>query len=170
MGDVEPEIGESYMVKFEKDGVFYPTSTLRPETVFGVTNLWVNPDASYVKANVDGEHWVVSKEAVEKLQHQNHEVVVEREIQASELLWKTVRNPVSGNEVPVFPGSFVEPGNGTGVVMSVPGHAPYDYQALTDLRQRYADSAEAAQLLQATRTLSIIRPDGLSELPAAAHT
>ena len=167
MGDVEPEIGESYMVKFEKDGVFYPTSTLRPETVFGVTNLWINPDASYVKANVDGEHWIVSREAIKKLQHQNHQVAVERELQASELLWKTVQNPVTGNEVPVFPGSFVEPDNGTGVVMSVPGHAPYDFQALTDLRQRYADSAEAGQLLQATRPLSILRLEGFSELPAA---
>jgi leucyl-tRNA synthetase len=167
MGDVEPDIGESYLVKFEKDGVFYPTSTLRPETVFGVTNLWVSSDASYVKANVDREHWVVSKEAIEKLQHQNHKVAVEREIQASELLWKTVRNPVSGSEIPVFPGSFVEPDNGTGVVMSVPGHAPYDYQALTDLRQRYDNSAEAGRLLQATTPISIIRLEGFSELPAA---
>ncbi|TMH96905.1 leucine--tRNA ligase [Candidatus Bathyarchaeota archaeon] len=167
MGDVEPEIGQSYLVKFEKHGVFYPTSTLRPETVFGVTNLWINPDASYVKANVDGEHWIVSREAIKKLQHQNHQVAVERELQASELLWKTVQNPVTGNEVPVFPGSFVEPDNGTGVVMSVPGHAPYDFQALTDLRQRYADSAEAGQLLQATRPLSILRLEGFSELPAA---
>jgi len=167
MGDVEPEIGESYMVKFEKNGVFYPTSTLRPETVFGVTNLWINPDASYVKANVDGEHWIVSREAIKKLQHQNHQVAVERELQASELLWKTVQNPVTGNEVPVFPGSFVEPDNGTGVVMSVPGHAPYDFQALTDLRQRYADSTEAGQLLQATTPISIIKLEGFSELPAA---
>ncbi len=167
MGDVEPDIGESYLVKFEKDGVFYPTSTLRPETVFGATNLWVNPDASYVKANVDDEHWIVSKEAIEKLQHQNHKVAVEREVQASELLWKTVRNPVTGNEFPVFPGSFVEPDNGTGVVMSVPGHAPYDYQTLTDLRQRYEGSAEAGQLLQATTPISIIRLEGFSEFPAA---
>ena len=52
-GDVEPDIGESYLVKFQKDDVFYPTSTLRPETVFGVTNLWVNPDATYVRVTVD---------------------------------------------------------------------------------------------------------------------
>jgi leucyl-tRNA synthetase len=167
IGDVEPDIGESYLVKFEKDGVFYPASTLRPETVFGVTNLWVNADAIYVKADVDGELWIVSKEAIEKLQHQNHKVAVEREIQASELLWKTVRNPVTGNEIPVFGGSFVESDNGTGVVMSVPGHAPYDYQALTDLRQRYDNSAEAGRLLQATTPISIIRLEGFSDLPAA---
>src|SRR2546422_4391539 len=51
--------------------------------------------------------------------------------------------------------------------MSVPGHAPYDFQALTDLRQRYDDSAEAGQLLQATTPISIIRLEGFSELPAA---
>jgi len=166
MGDVEPDIGESYLVKFQKDGVFYPTSTLRPETVFGVTNLWINPDAVYVRARVDSELWIVSREGVEKLQHQNHRVALEREVQASELLWKTVQNPVTGSEIPVLPGSFVEPDNGTGVVMSVPGHAPYDYQALTDLKQRYHDSPEA-QILQRVEPAAIIRLEGFSDLPAA---
>src|SRR5437016_9790823 len=165
-GDVEPEIGDSFLVKFEKDGVFYATSTLRPETVFGVTNLWVNPKATYVRARVDEELWIVSRETVERLQHQNHKVVVEREIRADELLWKTVRNPVTGNAIPVFPGSFVETDNGTGVVMSVPGHAPYDYQALIDLKARYADSAEAGAILQATNPISIIKIEGFSDLPA----
>ncbi len=166
-GDVEPEIGESYLVKFEKDGVIYPTSSLRPETVFGVTNLWVNPEATYVQARVDGDFWVISRESVEKLQHQNRKVAVEHEAPASELLWKTVRNPVTGNEIPVFPGSFVEPDNGTGVVMSVPGHAPYDYQALADLKERYAGSAEAAPILLATNPISIISLEGFSNLPSA---
>ncbi|HEX9431124.1 MAG TPA: leucine--tRNA ligase, partial [Candidatus Bathyarchaeia archaeon] len=166
-GDVEPEIGESYLVKFEKDGVIYPTSSLRPETVFGVTNLWVNPEATYVQARVDGDFWVISRESVEKLQHQNRKVAVEHEVPASELLWKTVRNPVTGNEIPVFPGSFVEPDNGTGVVMSVPGHAPYDYQALADLKERYAGSAEAAPILLATNPISIISLEGFSNLPSA---
>jgi leucyl-tRNA synthetase len=165
-GDVEPEIGESFLVKFQRDGVFYPTSTLRPETVFGVTNLWVNPEATYVRARVDEESWIISRETVERLQHQNHKVVVDREIPAGELLWKTVRNPVTDSEIPIFPGSFVEPDNGTGVVMSVPGHAPYDYQALADLKDKYAGSAEAGPVLQATNPISIIKLEGFSDLPA----
>jgi len=166
-GDVEPDIGESYLVKFQKGDIIYPTLTLRPETVFGVTNLWINPDAAYVRAKVDSEQWIVSKEAIEKLQHQNHKVTVEGEMPASELLWKSVQNPVTGNEIPILPGSFVEPDNGTGVVMSVPGHAPYDYQALTDLKQRYANSTESQQILQDTKPISIIRLEGFSDLPAA---
>jgi leucyl-tRNA synthetase len=167
IGDVEPDIGESYLVKFQNDGVIYPTSTLRPETVFGVTNLWVNPDAIYVRANIDGERWVVSKQAIEKLQHQNHKVSIEREVPVSKLLWTTVQNPVTNNNVLIFPGSFVEPGNGTGIVMSVPGHAPYDYQALTDLKQRYDDSTHIGQVLHQTEPISIIRLGGFSDLPAA---
>jgi len=37
-GDVGAEIGEYFLVRFEKDGRVYPTATLRPETVFGATN------------------------------------------------------------------------------------------------------------------------------------
>lgn len=166
MGDVEPDIGESYLVKFEKDGLFYPVSTLRPETVFGVTNLWVHPNATYVRANVDGQLWVVSKESIDKLAHQNHKIAVKLEFSAEELLWKTVLNPVTGNDVLILPGKFVEPQNGTGVVMSVPGHAPYDFQALKDLKQEYKGSTHEP-ILQGLEPVSIILLEGYSDLPAA---
>ena len=166
MGDVEPDIGESYLVKFEKDGLYYPVSTLRPETVFGVTNLWVNPDATYVRANVDGQLWVISKESVSKLVHQNRKVALKLEFPAKELLWKTVLNPVTGKDILILPGKFVEPQNGTGVVMSVPGHAPYDFQALKDLKQEYKDSTHEP-VLQGIEPVSIILLEGYSDLPAA---
>lgn len=79
-GDKDPEVGEYFVVKFESEGTYFPTATLRPETLFGVTNLWVNPDAKYVRANVDSEAWVVSREAAEKLRHQKHVVQVLEEI------------------------------------------------------------------------------------------
>ena len=52
-GDVEPEIGEFTLVKFRLGETVLPTGTLRPETVFGVTNLWVRPDVTYVEVAVD---------------------------------------------------------------------------------------------------------------------
>ena len=39
-------------------------------------------------------------------------------------------------EIPVLPADFVEPSMGTGLVMSVPAHAPKDYQALIDLKAK----------------------------------
>ncbi len=165
---VEPEIGEYFLVKFENRGVFYPTATLRPETAFGVTNLWVNPDAEYVRAMVDGESWVISKETVPKLRHQNHKVDEGEKIGTGDLLGARVRNPITGTEVPILPGTFVQLGNGTGVVMSVPGHAPYDYQALVDLKLQTQASWGLATNATEPDAIAIIRVEGLPAIPAAA--
>jgi len=164
-GEVEPEIGESFLVKFERDGVVYPTATLRPETVFGVTNLWLNPTANYVRAEVDGETWVISKDTVEKLRHQNRAVKVLREVDPKDSFWKTVENPATKSPVPILPGEFVDPSNGTGVVMSVPAHAPYDLQALNDLKGKESGSDRAAQV-DSVKPFPIIRLEGSSDLPA----
>ena len=39
-----------------------PVATLRPETLFGVTNLWINPKIVYKKVKVDGETSIISTE------------------------------------------------------------------------------------------------------------
>ncbi len=163
-GDVEAEIGEYFLVRFEKDGRVYPTATLRPETVFGVTNVWVNPQGDYVRAKVDGEEWVVSKETITKLRHQNHKVEDDGRIEIKDLLNTKVRNPVTGAEVPVLPASFVQAGNGTGLVMSVPGHAPYDYQALADLRTQTESSLSSDNV---PNPIAIISIPGVSGIPAS---
>ena len=166
-GGIEPEIGDSHLVKFESDRTIYPTATLRPETIFGVTNIWVNPNTRYVKAQVDSEEWVVSREATETLEHQNHSVRVETELSGADLLWKEVANPMTNTAVPILPADFVEPGNGTGIVMSVPGHAPYDYQALIDLKTRSWSSSEPEDVIRKIEPISIISLEGFSEFPAA---
>lgn len=40
------------LIKFRYEDMIIPCATLRPETTFGVTNLWVNPEAEYVKVKV----------------------------------------------------------------------------------------------------------------------
>jgi leucyl-tRNA synthetase len=118
-----------------EDGkIIFPCATLRPETVFGVTNIWVKP-TKYVLAKVDGEVWFVSKEAAEKLKYQEKNVEIIREVDADEFIGKFVVNPVTGKEVPILPAEFVDTDNATGVVMSVPAHAPYDYVAIEDLKK-----------------------------------
>ncbi|MFQ5920806.1 MAG: class I tRNA ligase family protein, partial [Nitrososphaerales archaeon] len=136
VGDVEPEFTEYTLVKFDLDGYKVPTATLRPETIFGVTNLWINPDAEYVKATVDGgERWVVSSRCAKKLTFLNRNLAVQEKVKGSDLVGKTLALPLVERQVMIFPASFVDPADGTGIVMSVPAHAPYDYQALEDLRK-----------------------------------
>ena len=89
-----------------------------------------------------------------------------KELDTKDLVWKQVVNPVTKAQVPILPAGFVESGNGTGVVMSVPAHAPYDYQALIDLKTQPLGSDESA-IVVALKPVSIIRLDGFTEIPAA---
>ena len=129
-----------FRLKGEED-VFLPVATLRPETIFGVTNLWVNPSSEYIYAKVSRnsesgeETWIISKECAFKIKYQGYkvEVIEESEIKGEDLVGKFAVNPVNGEEVEILPASFVDVSFGTGIVMSVPAHAPYDFVALRDL-------------------------------------
>ncbi|TAJ44852.1 leucine--tRNA ligase [Methanofollis fontis] len=151
------EIMRFTLVVFEWDGAKIPCATLRPETIYGVTNLWANPGVTYVRANVDGEDWVLSREAAYKLEMQDHTVAITGEIDGSAIVGTTATHSLCG-EVPVLPADFVDPDMGSGLVMSVPAHAPFDFIALRDLQEegRYTDIAPVA----------IIKTDGYGEFPA----
>ena len=47
---------EYTLVLFKLEGAhtFLPAATFRPETIFGVTNLWINPDSEYSEISIDG--------------------------------------------------------------------------------------------------------------------
>jgi leucyl-tRNA synthetase len=166
MGDVEPDFTEYTLVKFRSGDKVYPAATLRPETLFGVTNMWVNPGADYVEASIDGELWVVSTEAARKLEFLNHKVEIKSTVKGKNLVGLELSNPLTGTSVPVYPASFVEPDSGTGVVMSVPAHAPYDYQALEDLRANAETRAEF-NLSKVASPIKIIESEGYTGIPAA---
>jgi len=169
-GDIEPEIGEFVLIKFKHGEWVLPTATLRPETVFGVTNIWVNPKALYVKAEVDDEKWITSRECAEKLTYQNRRVTVLEGLYGKELVGKTAENPVTGDKIYILPADFVDPKNATGVVMSVPGHAPYDYVALENLKSKPAELTEyglKVEDITSIKVISIIAVPGYLEIPAA---
>jgi leucyl-tRNA synthetase len=130
------EMLEFAVLKFRlKDGSILPAATLRPETIFGVTNMWLHPDVEYVKIRVDDlDDWIVSPEAATKLEHQRMKVERIGKVQARDMIGQTCHVPIANNDVPILPGTFVDPKISTGVVMSVPAHAPYDWIALVDLQ------------------------------------
>lgn len=128
------EILEFTVIKFLlDDGVILPAATLRPETIFGVTNMWLNPEVNYVKIQMDDETWLVSEEAAHKIkfQYDNVEVLNEK-VSGSSLIGKSCTIPLINRVVPILSGPFADPSVATGVVMSVPAHAPYDYIALVE--------------------------------------
>ena len=170
VGDVEPEIGEFTLIKFKQGNLIFPTATLRPETVFGVTNIWVNPKAKYVKAKVDNEEWIISQESVEKLLHQNKKVQVQETFHGKKLVGMLVENPATKTKIIVLPADFVDPKDATGIVMSVPGHAPYDYVALENIKKQHAKLKEyglAPEKIEQIHPVSLIDVPGYSDIPAA---
>ncbi len=127
-GDVEPEIGEFVLIYFNSDKGIFPAATLRPETVFGAIGIWVNPNENYVIANIFGNKMIISERAAFKLSFQiDKDVEVIEKVKGSKLVGMKVKNPITGKEIEVYGGSFVDVDLGTGVVMSVPAHAPFDY-------------------------------------------
>jgi leucyl-tRNA synthetase len=128
------EILKFTLVMFRFGHAFIPTATLRPETIYGVTNLWVNPAIDYVRVKVDGNEWIVSQEAADKLTLQDHTVEVTGRVKGKDLVDQVVSHPLCG-EVPILPAGFVDPDMASGMVMSVPAHAPFDYIALRDLQR-----------------------------------
>ncbi len=169
VGDVEPEFMEYTLIKFDLEGYKVPTATLRPETIFGVTNLWINPETDYVRASIDGENWIISTRCVEKLKFLNRNVDVQNTFRGKELVGKKVIVPLVNRIVTIFPASFVEPKNGTGIVMSVPAHAPYDYQALEDLKKNRVllkNFGLNDEQLKAVKPVVIIQSEGYDSMPA----
>ena len=164
---------EYTLVLFRLDGedFFLPAATFRPETIYGVTNLWLNPEAEYSQITVDGKYqWIVSKEAAAKLKDQLRKITTVKTFKGKELIGRYVTNPLrSGDSLPILPAEFVDPKNGTGVVYGVPAHAPMDYIALRDIqsdleKQRFF-SLNAAEV-KAIEPISLVTVPGMSRFPA----
>jgi len=162
LGDVEPDFTEYILIKFKFDDYIIPTATLRPETIFGVTNLWVNPGVMYKKITVNGEKWIVSAECAHKLEFLDKEITYDGEIAGTDLIGKQVTIPHNNKSILMLEASFVESAIGTGLVMSVPAHAPFDYQALVDFKKDQPLGSE----YQLIKPISIISTDGYGEFSA----
>ncbi len=165
---VTPE--EYTLIKFVlDDGTFLPAATFRPETIYGLTNIWINPDATYVEAAVNGETWIISQEAAEKLKEQQKKVQVTRSFKGKEIIGKSFQNPVTKLKFLILPGWFVDPKVATGVVYSVPAHAPYDWLALRDLQQKPEVLTQFGidpESVKTIKPISIIKVEGFGEYPA----
>ena len=181
----EAEFQEYTLIKFGWGENVVPMATLRPETVRGVTNAYIDPEARYVLAEVDSEaqsasarasgdgasreRWLVSETAVEKLRLQGRDVTVREEFVGERLVGERVRNPVTDENVLVLPARFVDADNATGVVMSVPAHSPDDYVALQEAKDdpdRLRPYGIDPAVVEAIEPKPIIDVEGYGEIPA----
>ncbi|HUJ34139.1 MAG TPA: leucine--tRNA ligase [Solirubrobacteraceae bacterium] len=107
----------------------YPVFTTRPDTLFGATFFVMAPEHPDVFRLADGTEY----------EHQVHEYVNQAITESVELrgdvdkpktgvpLGRTVTNPVTGEQIPMFVSDYVLMEYGTGAIMAVPAHDQRDY-------------------------------------------
>ncbi len=115
------------------NGEYILTATLRHDTVLGITNIFIHPDITYVKAKVDNEIWIIGEKAADMLKYQGYVVETISKIKGDVLIGKETLE-FDGNKVPVLPADFLDPKIGTGIVHSVPSDSPDDLIALKELQ------------------------------------
>ncbi|MFW9929699.1 MAG: leucine--tRNA ligase [Candidatus Thorarchaeota archaeon] len=124
------EIHEYTVILFKiNDSTEYvmPVVTLRPETVFGVTNIWIHPEIKYIDvALVSGKHWIIAENNL-KIFVSQEEISTITEIAIESLLSMNVINPINEEHIPLISNSIINPDFGTGISMSVPAHSPSDW-------------------------------------------
>ena len=163
------ETQEYTLLKFRHGDEFLIAATLRPETVYGQVCFWVNPEVEYRRIRKDGEVWIVSPQASEKLQLQKDGIEEIGTIPGAEMIGWMCEAPMIHREIPVFPATFCDPDVGTGLVTSVPSDAPDDWISLEAvkkdpaLKERYGLSQE---LIDSVVPISIIEMKGYGDFPA----
>lgn len=132
----------------EAKQVYLVAATLRPETMYGQTNLFVLPDGEYGvyrtvgKDGKQGEIFICSKKSALNLSYQDKieprgrpDDALIAEVSGYDLLGQAVAPPMSVYEqVYILPLLTISMDKGTGIVTSVPSDAPDDYAALKDLQ------------------------------------
>lgn len=164
---------EYTLLKFKMQEDYLIAATLRPETIFGQTNLWINPEGKYVKVQVEGENWIISEQAAEKIRYQKDDVLLKEDIEPKKIIGKKVLAPGINQEIIILPASFCNPNRGTGIVTSVPSDAPYDYIALKTLQKNPQECKEYElnyNEVKSIQLIPIIKSKDLGDFPAKEIT
>ncbi|MFA6952722.1 MAG: leucine--tRNA ligase [Candidatus Methanomethylophilaceae archaeon] len=163
------ETQEYTLLKFKHGSEFLVAATLRPETVYGQVCFWVNPEVEYKKISKNGETWIVSPQAAEKLQLQKDGVEVVGTIPGKEMIGWKCEAPMIHREIPVFPATFCDPTVGTGLVTSVPSDAPDDWISLETVKKdpkMISEYGLSQELIDSVVPISIITMKGYGDFPA----
>ena len=154
-GDI-PGFGKGYLI----------AATLRPETVYGQTNLWIKPDQEYdiIKIKKNGELWVGCQSFSKKLKYQFDCEVVGK-INSNEIIGKEFIAPGVDRPVPVLPAVFIDMDMGSGIVTSVPSDAPHDYAALVEIKDN-CEKYNLCDIVKDIEPIPIIKTEGMADMPA----
>ncbi|KAA8495692.1 Leucine--tRNA ligase, cytoplasmic [Porphyridium purpureum] len=130
----------------QKKGLYLAAATLRPETMYGQTNCWVQPDGEYgaFEVSTNGDVFICTERSARNMCYQglspeHGKVSKVCDLRGWDLIGLALRAPNAMIEtVYVLPLLTVSAAKGTGVVTSVPSDAPDDFRGLQDLKEKPA--------------------------------
>lgn len=123
--------------------IYLAPATLRPETMYGQTNVFVLPEGVYGAFEIaNGDILIMSDRAAKGMAHQDYtsefgKIHCHVHVKGHDLLGLPVHAPNSAYaRVYTLPLLSISMGKGTGVVTSVPSDAPDDFAALRELKDK----------------------------------
>jgi leucyl-tRNA synthetase len=125
--------GAEVTFRCEELGVDYPVFTTRPDTLFGATFFVMAPEHPDVMRLAAGtEHEQAARDYVNQaLNESNEERGNTEKVKTGVPLGRTVTNPVSGEQIPMWVADYVLMEYGTGAIMAVPAHDERDHDFAT---------------------------------------
>jgi leucyl-tRNA synthetase len=117
--------GAEVIFRCEELGIDYPVFTTRPDTLFGATFFVLAPEHPDVfRLNDSPEvHAYVNHALTESAEERG----TEHRQKTGVPLGRTVTNPVTGEQIPMFVADYVLMEYGTGAIMAVPAHDERDF-------------------------------------------
>jgi leucyl-tRNA synthetase len=117
--------GAEVVFSCEEMGTDYRVFTTRPDTLFGATFFVMAPEhPDVLKLNDSDEVRNYVNRAITETPEQRAEAKVKTGVP----LGRTVRNPVNGEQIPMYVADYVLMEYGTGAIMAVPGHDERDFE------------------------------------------
>jgi leucyl-tRNA synthetase len=139
--------GAEVIFRCEELGIDYPVFTTRPDTLFGATFFVMapeHPDVERLAAGTPHEQ-AVHEYVSRALSESSEERGAAGKHKTGVPLGRFVRNPVNGEDIPMFVADYVLMEYGTGAIMAVPAHDERDFEFATafglPLRRVIADPA-----------------------------
>lgn len=156
-------IQEGKVLFFQYQNLIAPVYTTRPETIFGATNLFYNPNQNYLEAEVNDQKIITEGSGLEEIVYSlfdNPSIKIKGRVE--DLEGRRFTNPITGEEISMLPADFVKSDIGTGIVMSVPAHDPFDYFFLKRMAPELIEGARTVIVDSKGNPISF-NPDELSE-------
>ncbi|HTW12175.1 MAG TPA: leucine--tRNA ligase, partial [Solirubrobacteraceae bacterium] len=122
-------VGAEVSFRCQELGIDYPVFTTRPDTLFGATFFVMAPEHPDVLRLAAGtEHEQAVHEYVNHALGESYEERGDAEkTKTGIFLGRTVTNPVTGEEIPMYVADYVLMEYGTGAIMAVPAHDERDF-------------------------------------------